>query len=227
MSVLAPTLVGRHRAAEPVRAPRAIRPAAAGHAPSRRAPGGPGRGARRIARVATNVAVGLALLAFLGLALGPHVFGYRTATMLTGSMEPMISPGDVVVTAPKPAADLAVGDVVTYQIPIEDRRVETHRVTEVARDAAGVVSFRTQGDANANVDPWTAVVDGDTVWEVQAVVPRVGLVIQAMRAPVVQHGVLWIALVACLLLGLQRIWGISPGSEEQDDETSGASRTRA
>ena len=46
---------------------------------------------RWIARVLMVVAVA----AFAGLAVGPHVFGYRTMTMLTGSMAPKINPGDV------------------------------------------------------------------------------------------------------------------------------------
>ena len=76
--------------------------------------------------------VGSALV-FLVLAVGPHVLGYRTATMLTGSMAPGIVPGDVVVTVPRPASEVAVGDVISYRIPIEDHRVETHRVIEVTR----------------------------------------------------------------------------------------------
>ncbi|MGZ4570183.1 MAG: hypothetical protein ACXVXU_04870, partial [Blastococcus sp.] len=36
--------------------------------------------------------LGLAIVAFAVLAVGPHVFGYRTLTMLTGSMAPGINP---------------------------------------------------------------------------------------------------------------------------------------
>ena len=75
--------------------------------------------------------VALAAIAFLLLAIGPHVFGYRTATMLTGSMSPGINPGDVVVSVPKPADQVAVGDIISYHIPVQDHRVETHRVIKV------------------------------------------------------------------------------------------------
>ncbi|HKU35347.1 MAG TPA: S26 family signal peptidase, partial [Paenarthrobacter sp.] len=40
----------------------------------------------------------LAALAFVFLAIGPRLLGYQTSTMLTGSMAPLINPGDVVVT---------------------------------------------------------------------------------------------------------------------------------
>jgi signal peptidase I len=162
--------------------------------------------AHRLINLVLSVLLAACLLAFLFLAVGPHLLGYRTSTMLTGSMAPGIEPGDIVVTVPKPATDLEVGDVITYQIPVEDHRVETHRVTEVQRQHGAVV-FRTKGDANENADPWTATVQGDTVWEMQAVVPEAGKAIRVLRAPAVQHGVLWAALGGLLLLGLISIWG--------------------
>ena len=158
----------------------------------------------------------LGLLAFLLLAVGPHVFGYRTATMLTGSMEPGISPGDVVVTVEKPATDLVVGDVISYQIPIEDHRVETHRVTEVNTLRNGEITMRTKGDNNAGVDPWTATLQDDTVWEVRAVVPKVGKAIQVLRAPVFQDVFRWLAIGALILLGLNLIWGSRSDEDEEE-----------
>jgi signal peptidase I len=155
---------------------------------------------------------------FLLLAVGPHLFHYRTATMLTGSMEPGISSGDVVVTAPRPAADVAVGDVISYHIPIEDHRVETHRVTEVQHRADGTIAIRTKGDANEGVDPWVAVLEDDTVWEVVAVVPKAGSAIRALRQPVVQDGIFWGALLGMVPLGLSIIWRGHPRPEDGEDE---------
>src|SRR5215212_10709915 len=67
--------------------------------------------------------LGLAVLAFLGLAVGPHVFGYRTMTMLTGSMAPGIEPGDVTVVTPVAVSDVTEGMVITYHIPVGDHSV--------------------------------------------------------------------------------------------------------
>ena len=129
---------------------------------------------RRMLNWVGNLLLLLCLAVFLLVAVGPHVFGYRTATMLTGSMEPGIMPGDVVVTTPEPASEIKVGDVISYHIPIEDRRIETHRVVKVIHRDNGNIAIRTQGDNNDNVDPWTATLEGDTVWEVQTVVPKLG-----------------------------------------------------
>ena len=190
---------GRHRATRPPAAVAvAVAPAAAPVASPRR---------RRVVGMATNVVLLLGIALFVGLAVGPHVFGYRTVTMLTGSMSPGINPGDVVVTVPKLASELEVGDIITYQIPIEDHRVETHRVTEVARNDGGAVEFRTKGDANEGVDPWTAVIRGtDTVWETRQVVPHLGTAIRSLRSPIIQRGFFWFAFAGVLALGLSMIW---------------------
>ncbi len=172
---------------------------------------------RRMLGWLANTLLLLCLAVFLLVAVGPHIFGYRTATMLTGSMEPGIMPGDVVLTTPEPAADVQVGDVISYHIPIEDRRVETHRVVKVIERGNGTIAVRTQGDNNSNVDPWTATIEGDTVWEVQTVIPKLGSVIRFLRADAFQHGILWVAFGGLLLLGLSLIWG--KGSTRDDEAT--------
>jgi signal peptidase len=182
---------------------------AGGTAPAR----APRSRTRRVVAVLTDLALVGCLLVFVLLAVGPHVLGYRTATMLTGSMEPGISPGDVVVTVAEPASEVEVGDVITYQIPIEDHRVETHRVVKVLHHRDGSIAIRTKGDANENADPWTATLEGDQVWELKAVVPKLGAAIRVLRAPVVQHGIFWGALGGLLVLGLSTIWSRDPDAE--------------
>jgi signal peptidase len=170
---------------------------------------------RRVLGLLGNLILLVGVAAFLLIAVGPHVLGYHTSTMLTGSMEPGIMPGDVVVTTPEPASEVAVGDVISYQIPVEDHRVETHRVTKVIHNPDGTVAIQTKGDANENVDPWMATIEGDTVWEMQAVVPKLGTAIRLLRAPAVQHGLFWLALGGLLVLGLSTIWGMD---EDQDEK---------
>jgi signal peptidase len=161
---------------------------------------------RRVGSLLSSLALAMTLAAFAFLAVGPHVLGYRTATMLTASMAPVIDPGDVVVTVPRPAGAVAVGDVISYHIPVEDHRVETHRVVKVTRDAAGRLAVVTKGDANNGADPWVATLEGATVYEVRTVVPHLGTVIRALRTPVVQGGLFWAALGGTVLIGLWRIW---------------------
>jgi signal peptidase I len=159
--------------------------------------------------------LGLAVLTFALLAIGPHVFGYRTMTMLTGSMAPEINPGDVTIVTPIAVSEVTEGMVITYHRPIEDHSLVTHRVISVETAPDGSVSVQTKGDANAAADPWTATLGGDTAYQVRAVVPVLGHVIQALRAPVVTQALLYGAptlLVGWLLLTIWR-----PTRDEEDE----------
>ncbi len=62
-------------------------------------------------------------------------------------------PGTMVVVRPKPADQVRVGDVVTYQLRSGEPEVVTHRVVAVGMDGAGRRVFRTQGDADDTPDP--------------------------------------------------------------------------
>jgi signal peptidase len=170
------------------------------------------------ARWMVRALVGIAVLAFAGLALGPHAFGYRTMTMLTGSMAPAIDPGDVVITTPLAVADVTEGMIISYHIPIDDHRVVTHRVIDVEHAADGTVTVQTQGDANDHPDPWTAVLQGDTAYQVQAVIPDVGHLITALRTPWLNHLLVYGA--PTLLAGwlLLTIWRPTTHHDENENE---------
>jgi signal peptidase I len=168
----------------------------------------------RVAPWLVRGVMGLAVLAFLFLAVGPHLLGYRTMTMLTSSMSPEIDPGDVTVVTPIAMSEVTEGMVIAYHKPVEDHSLVTHRVVSVETDADGAVQVQTKGDANAAIDPWTAMLQGGTAYEVRAVIPELGHVIQALRAPVVAQLLLYGA--PALLAGwlLLTIW--RPTSEEAE-----------
>jgi signal peptidase len=162
-----------------------------------------------VSALATAMAV-VALAAFLLLAIGPRVLGYQTSTMLTGSMAPLINPGDVVVTAPTPVSDIRVGDVITYHIPVEDHRVETHRVTGLLTTADGTTAVRTKGDANNGADPWTATLQGSTVDRLVLTVPYVGQAIRTLREPMVLNTLIYGAPAVLVIGLLASIWRRDP-----------------
>jgi signal peptidase len=158
----------------------------------------------------------VAVVAFAGLALGPHVFGYRTMTMLTGSMAPEIDRGDVTIVTPLAVSEVTEGMVIAYHIPIDDHRLVTHRVVSVEHGTDGSVTVQTKGDANEAVDPWLATLQGDTAYQVRAVIPEVGHLLQALRTPVVAQVLMYGApalLVGWLLLAIWR-----PTTDEGEDQ---------
>ncbi|MCZ2819487.1 signal peptidase I [Modestobacter sp. VKM Ac-2977] len=168
-------------------------------------------------RWSLRLLVTVAVLAFGLLAVGPHVLDYRTMTMLTASMSPAIDPGDVTIVTPLPVSEVTEGMIIAYHIPIDDHHLVSHRVVSVEHGADGAVTVETKGDANEAVDPWQAVLQGDTAYQVRAVVPELGHAIQALRTPVVSQALVYGApalLAGWLLLSIWR-----PATEvRQDDE---------
>lgn len=101
---------------------------------------------------------------------------FRVDTVLTGSMEPAILPGDVVILTSEPVAALRVGQIVAFHPPSELSVTVVHRVVEVARDHGSIV-IRTKGDANTAMDPWHLQIIGTSVWRVSLVVPKIGFLL--------------------------------------------------
>jgi signal peptidase len=166
--------------------------------------------ARLAGRAFMAVLLTTAVAVFLFLAVGPRFLGYQTSTMLTGSMAPLINPGDVVVTVDTPASELNVGDVITYHIPVDDHRVETHRIIDITRSADGTTTVRTKGDANNGADPWAATLIGSHADRHAFTVPYLGHAIRALREPMMLNTLMYGAPAAAVLMLLTAIWRKTP-----------------
>lgn len=158
---------------------------------------------RRASRVTGLALVALSFLGLLVLGVGPLTGRYRVLTVLSASMRPTIPEGSVVIVTPMPLSKIRVGDVITYSIPVEDRRVVTHRVVDVVE--AGPV-LRTQGDANPAPDPWLARLGGGRAWRARLAVPRLGHAVHLLRRPEVRGLFLRIVLLLLALVWLAEIW---------------------
>lgn len=135
-------------------------------APRRRGP---------VARV-VSVVLGVVMVALVVLAgavvVVPRVLGATPLTVLSGSMERALSPGDVVVVRPVDPDELRTGDVVTVQPVSGDPTLVTHRVVQVDRDGADVTGLVTRGDANGAAD--APLVPDQVMGRVAYSVPLVG-----------------------------------------------------
>ena len=78
------------------------------------------------------------------------LFGFRYYTVLTPSMEPVYSPGDMVFVKLCGANDISENDIITFNPSEDSEAYLTHRVTQKLEDyqGTGVTCFRTKGDAN-------------------------------------------------------------------------------
>lgn len=105
---------------------------------------------RRIARVLGTVLIVVMAVPFAAYAFPSLAGAEKSFVVLSGSMEPTLSAGDVVFVYGADPASVEEGDVITY-----DRgagRPVTHRVTAVTQTEDGDLAFRTKGDANEDAD---------------------------------------------------------------------------
>jgi len=158
--------------------------------------------ARSIWRVVTSLAKKLSFLEYAGVVLlvviaalsfAPvlHIPGnFKSLVVLSGSMEPKIHVGSVVVV--KPAPTYAVGDIVTFPHPTSPADLITHRIESIEN---GVI--KTKGDANKTPDNWEVAV-GDVVGQVRFSIPYLGYAVNFAKTP--KGFVLFIILPALLII---------------------------
>lgn len=120
--------------------------------------------------LAAGLAIAMAAAA-AGPVVVPRLAGCETAVILTGSMTPIIQPGDVVIIRPvtDPNRDIQTGDVVTFRE--QDGSMVTHRVVlkSVSADTSWLT---TRGDANNTDDAPIKV--GQVVGKVIGLVSWIG-----------------------------------------------------
>ena len=78
----------------------------------------------------------------------PDFFGIKPFIVLSGSMEPTINTGDLVIVKTTNPEELAVRDIISFK---DGNSVITHRIVELTQSGDSP-AFITQGDANNTVD---------------------------------------------------------------------------
>lgn len=155
----------------------------------------------------------LAGVAFLSVTVLPGILNYRTYTVLSGSMEPAVRTGSIIVAVPVDARALRIGDVITYKSKALQENV-THRVVEIKGDSKHP-TFVTKGDANQSPDPWETTYNGPA-GKVILSIPLLGYFFHAVGSP--QGHVLFLVVpgVALTLMWLWEIWRPQPKTERRD-----------
>jgi signal peptidase len=157
----------------------------------------------RIVGAAVLWTIGGALFGICMAVTLPFFLGVKSLTVLSGSMEPTIHVGDIVVVRQIEAVDAGVGDVVTFRDPMDPDKLVTHRVRRISV-ADGGVEFETKGDANTGTEHWRIADDG-TIGLVLYRVPRIGYVLFYIHGTI---GRFALVVLPALLLGAYEIWRI-------------------
>lgn len=82
--------------------------------------------------------------------------GYSVFRVVTGSMEPEIPAGAILINKKTEIDQIQENDIVCFVAKVEEIRgnIITHRVTEVLKDADGRIYLETRGDANLATDQY-------------------------------------------------------------------------
>ena len=162
-------------------------------------------------RLGTCVAAVVAIIAIT--LVGLRLAGFRTFTVMSGSMEPQYPVGAMVYVKPVDYQSLKVGDVISF-VADDDKTVVTHRIAEIEIDEkdASVWRFRTKGDANNTPDA-NLVHYKNVLGTPMITIPFIGRLAYNIQQP---PGIYIALVVGTLLLA----WTFLPGTLEERRKTA-------
>jgi len=124
--------------------------------------------------------------------------GYRPLIVQSGSMEPTIMTGDVIVIATAP--NYQKNDVVTFQDP--ENGIITHRIIEIKND--NDTQFVTKGDANRTQDE-SLIFENQIMGKTILIVPRLGYFINFTRT---KPGIIIFLIIPGILIVIDELISI-------------------
>lgn len=151
---------------------------------------------------------GTALLVVLLLAavltfLAPR-FGWNVDAVFSGSMEPELRVGGVVITRPVDVEDIKAGDIITFYSPLSEQ-LTSHRVIAVEHGSS--FRFRTKGDANEDADSFTVPAE-NVVGKVCFHIPYLGYATQFVKTPLGFMLTLCIPGLVIIVMEMRNIWRV-------------------
>ena len=126
----------------------------------------------------------LILLSVAGLFLAsllPIPGNIKVKIVKSGSMEPAIKTGSIVIV--RPEATYASGDVITFGLDTRTHIPTTHRIVAVHDDGGGPITYSVKGDANEEVDP-DVIPRSSVIGKVVLAIPYAGYILDFARQPI-------------------------------------------
>jgi len=136
----------------------------------------------------------------------PTVLGHKVLAVISGSMEPAVHTGDVIIVRPLTAGQVpADGDIITFRSKDKPDMLITHRVVGTVKINGEPRAFVTKGDANDAMDLSAVSIEqvvGRYAWRV----PYFGYVSSFLHKPL--GIVLFVILPGIVLVGLElrKMW---------------------
>ncbi|MBR2725769.1 signal peptidase I [Candidatus Saccharibacteria bacterium] len=170
-------------------------------------------GAYRVWRRRLGTAAVILVSIFALTLVGMRITGFRTFTVMSGSMEPEYPVGAMIYVKPVDYKSLKVGDVISF-VANNDKTVVTHRIDEIKVDEndSEVWRFKTKGDANNTAD--AGLVHYKNVIGTPIIaIPYIGYLAHNIQQP---PGIYIALVVGTLLLA----WTFLPGTLEGRRKTA-------
>lgn len=103
----------------------------------------------------------------------PFITNQNSYVVLSGSMEPEISIGDIVISKKTSIDEIRKGDIITFNT---QNMMVTHRVVEITNDEGGRIRYITKGDNNNANDIGTIGFE-NIVGKYSSKIPKLGYVV--------------------------------------------------
>jgi signal peptidase I len=153
---------------------------------------------KRVGRIAAILILLLIISGSLFTIISPF-FGWRTEVVISGSMEPALQTGSVVIVRPVDPDTIQNGDIIMFFSP-DKKSLTTHRVVKTEPEPG--LGFITKGDANHNPDI-TPVIPAQIIGIVAFNIPYLGLLTQFIKTPL--GFILFFLIPAVILLGREML----------------------
>jgi signal peptidase len=163
------------------------------------------------------VAVIIAFALLLVFSMFPIAGNYKVKIVMSGSMEPAIKTGSIVVI--KPESTYAVGDVITFGKDTKKDIPTSHRIIAM-RTQEGQYVYQVKGDANKGVD-MKEVIQEEVIGKVLFTAPYVGYLLDFAKKPI--GFVLLIVVPAAVIVfdEVQTIWMEAKKMRAKKEEVTG------
>ncbi|MFA5886795.1 MAG: signal peptidase I [Patescibacteria group bacterium] len=142
------------------------------------------------------ILVGITLLALYLFSSNFNVFGgYQPFLVQSGSMEPAIMTGDVIVIQNR--GTYFINDVVSFRTNAD--RIVTHRIVAVEKGKEN--RYSTKGDANRSGDE-DIITNKQVIGKVVLVIPKLGYFVAFSKS---RSGLIWLLIIPAAILILDEL----------------------
>jgi signal peptidase len=158
--------------------------------------------------------ISIALL--LVVSIFPITGNFKVLIVQSGSMEPVIHTGSVVIV--KPAADYKIGDIITFGPNTKTKAPTTHRIADI-KVQDGIPIYITKGDAN-NAPDVKEIRKSEIIGKVLFSVPYAGYAVNAAKQPLGFTAIIILPAAIIIYDEIRKIWEEAKKMRKKKEEES-------